>query len=265
MKKLFVGGFVLILCSCLLVGCSKKVSSKNETELYVFIAASLTNAMEEVAQAYQAVNPEVKIIYNSDSTGTLVTQIQEGAECDVFFSAAMKQMNELNDLGYIESNTIVQLLRNKVVLIKPKNQETKVTGFDNITLASNLALANEDVPVGSYAREIFEHIGTLDQVLAMEINECANVSAVLAAVSEASNEIGITYATDAYSQLDAVDIIAEAPEEYFDTPVLYPVAAVKHDKANETKKKAAKDFIKFLQSDVAKKIFEKYLFSNYVN
>jgi molybdate transport system substrate-binding protein len=265
MKKLLSVSLIFVLCISLLAGCSKKEEPKPETELYVFIAASLSNAMDEIAQKYKEVNPNVTIIFNADSSGTLKTQIEEGADCDVFFSAAMKQMNELNDAGYIETDSIVKLLGNKVVLIKPKNVETKVTGFDNITLANNLALAGEDVPVGSYAREIFNHLGILDQVMSMEINECANVSAVLAAVSEASNEIGITYATDAYSQLDSVEIIAEAPDEYLETPVLYPIAQVKNDKADDTKKEAAKEFIQFLQSEDAKKIFEKYLFSNYEN
>lgn len=265
MKKLLSVSIIFVLCMSLLAGCSKKEEPKQEIELYVFIAASLSNAMDEVAQKYKEVNPNVTIVYNADSSGTLKTQIEEGAECDVFFSAAMKQMNELNDAGYIETDSIVKLLENKVVLIKPKNVETKVTGFDNITLAKNLALAGEDVPVGSYAREIFEHLGILDQVMAMEINECANVSAVLAAVSEASNEIGVTYATDAYSQLDSVEIIAEAPDEYLESPVLYPIAQVKNHKADDTKSEATKEFIKYLQSEDANKIFEKYLFSNHEN
>lgn len=265
MKKLLSVSLIFVLCMSLLAGCSKKEEPKQETELYVFIAASLTNSMDEIAQKYKEVNPNVTIVYNADSSGTLKTQIEEGAECDVFFSAAMKQMNELNESGYIETDSIEKLLENKVVLIKPKNVETKVTGFDNITLAKNIALAGEDVPVGSYAREIFEHLGILDQVMAMEINECANVSAVLAAVSEASNEIGITYATDAYSQLDSVEIIAEASDEYIESPVLYPVAQVKNDKADDTKSEATKDFMKYLQSEDAKKIFEKYLFSNHEN
>lgn len=265
MKKLLRASLMVILCYSFFASCSKKERSKEEIEIYVFIAASLSNAMEEIAQMYKEVNPAVTIIYNADSSAILKTQIEEGAECDVFFSAAMKQMNELEKADYIETDSIVTLIENKLVLIKPKNQETKVTGFDNITLASNLALAGENVPVGSYARDIFAHLGILDQVMTLEINECANVTAVLAAVSEASNEIGITYATDAYSHLDFVEIIAVAPEEYIKTPVVYPVGQVKNDLAGDSKKEATQEFIKYLQSDEAKKVFIKNLFSIYAN
>lgn len=265
MKKFLRAGLIFVLCMILFTSCSNMEESKQEVELYVFIAASLSNAMEDIAQKYKEVNPNVTIVYNADSSGTLKKQIEEGAECDIFFSAAMKQMNELNEAGYIKKDSIINLLENKVVLIKAKNQETKVTDFDNITLAANLALAGKDVPVGSYAREIFVHLGILDQVMSMEINECANVSAVLAAVSEASNEIGITYATDAYSLLDSVDIIALAPEEYLKTPVVYPVGQVKNEKIGKIREQAAQEFIQYLQSEEALKIFEKYLFSNYGN
>jgi molybdate transport system substrate-binding protein len=262
MKKWLKVSVMLILCTSLLGGCSKKESEK-KTEVYVFIAASLSNAMEEIAKEYKEVNPNVTIVFNADSSGTLKTQIEEGAECDMFFSAAMKQMESLEADGYIEAKSIVRLLENKIVLIKSKSAETLVTGFENITLAHNIALAGEDVPVGGYAREILDNMGILEDVMDMEINECANVSAVLAAVSEASNEIGITYATDAFAQLDTVEIIAQAPQEYLETPVIYPVGLVKNPNAKEEQKEAAQEFLEYLQTEVSTEIFEKYLFSNY--
>lgn len=238
-------------------------ASKESSEIYVFIAASLNNAMSEIQTMYQKKNPEVTIIYNAESSGTLQKQIEEGAQCDIFFSAATKQMDALKDSGYVEETNIVNLLENKVVLIKPAGEDTKVTGFDTITEASSLALAGEDVPVGQYARKIFDKMGNTDQVMAMEINEGANVTAVLTAVSEKSNEVGIVYATDAMSMKDSVEVIAEAPAEYLDEPVLYPVGLVKDDQAAEAAKAAASDFYQYLQTDEAQKVFENYGFSSY--
>lgn len=229
--------------------------------LSVFIAASLKNAMEEIKTEYVKDNKNITINFNADSSGTLQTQIKEGAECDIFFSAATKQMNELKEGGFTEDDSIVDLLENKVVLIKATGSDTNVTGFENITDAANLALAGEDVPVGAYARQIFENLGILDDVLAMEINQGANVTAVLTAVSEASNEVGVVYATDAASMSDSVEIIAEAPEGSLDEKVLYPVGLIKNSEADDNQTKAAEDFLKYLQSDKALEIFEKYGFS----
>lgn len=261
MKKILYVG-MLVLCFGLLSGCSKRSKDK-KTEVYVFLAASLSNAMDELKDKYMETHPDISIIYNTDSSGALKTQIEEGAKCDLFFSAATKQMDALMKEGYIKEDSIVNLLENKVVLIKSKNLDTKVTGFDNITLAKSIALANKDVPVGSYAREIFESMGIFEEVMAMEINECANVSVVLAAVMEASNEVGITYATDAYSKLDKVEIIAEAPIQYLQTPVIYPVGVVKNSEARKEQTEAVNEFLDYITSDEATKIFQKYLFSIY--
>lgn len=236
---------------------------KEKANLQVFIAASLKNAMTEIQTNYKVLYPEVEIAFNSDSSGTLQKQIEEGATCDIFFSAAMKQMNTLDKGGYVLLDSTVKLLENKVVLIKQKGGETAVTGFDNITKAANLALAGEDVPVGAYAREIFTNLGVLDQVMAMEINAGANVTAVLSAVSEGSNEVGIVYATDANSIKDAVEIIAEAPESSLKEPVIYPVGLIKNEGASETEIAAAKAFIEYLKSEEALKVFEAYGFTSY--
>lgn len=240
-----------------------KSSSLESADVTVFIAASLSNAMETMKEMYAEEQPDINIIYNSDSSGTLQTQIEEGASCDVFFSAAAKQMNALTDGGYVDTADVVKLLENKVVLIKAKGLETNVTGFDNITDAANLALAGEDVPVGQYAREIFENMGTYDAVMDMEINEGANVTAVLTAVSEQSNEVGVVYATDAASMTDSVEVIAEAPEGSLETPVVYPVGLVKNSEASEAETAAAKDFIAFLQTDEALQVFSEYGFVGY--
>ena len=232
-------------------------------DLYVFIAASLSNAMEDIQKDFNKEYPDVNILFNADSSGTLQTQIEEGSRCDVFFSAATKQMDALVDEELAEKDSVVDLLENKVVLIKPKDGETKVTGFENITDAENIALAGEDVPVGQYSREIFKNLGIEDDVNKMEINEGKNVTDVLASVSEGSNEIGIVYATDAASVADKVDIIAEAPEGSLETPVLYPVGLTIDSEASDSEAAAAKAFLEYLQTDDAMKVFEEYGFAEY--
>lgn len=290
MKKRVRLLMMMLVLLVVLVGCSAKESEANKAEvsaspevaketktpqaeptetpkekvnLQVFIAASLKNAMTEIQNNYEVLHPEVEITFNADSSGTLQKQIEEGAACDVFFSAAMKQMNALNDGGYVLPDSIVKLLENKVVLIKPIGGETAVTGFEDITKATNLALAGEDVPVGSYAREIFTSLGILDQVMAMEINEGANVTAVLSAVSEGSNEVGVVYATDANSVKDSVDIIAEAPAGSLEKPVVYPVGLIKNAEASDAETTAAKEFVAYLQTEDAIKVLEAYDFTSH--
>lgn len=242
---------------------SVQAAEEPSGELYVFIAASLSNAMEEIQQNFNEEYPDVEIFYNADSSGTLQTQIEEGSRCDIFFSAATKQMDELVEEGLVKEDSVVDLLENKVVLIKPKDGETKVTGFENITDASNIALAGEDVPVGQYAREIFNNLGIMEDVEAMEINEGKNVTEVLAAVSEGSNEVGVVYATDAASVADQVEIIAEAPADALTTPVLYPVGLTEDAEASEAEAAAAETFLEYLQSDEAIAVFEEYGFASY--
>ena len=232
-------------------------------EVNTFIAASLSNAMEEIQKDFNETYPDVEILYNADSSGTLQTQIEEGARCDIFFSAADKQMNALVDENLAKKDTVEDILENKVVLIKPKDGETKVTGFENITDAANIALAGDSVPVGQYAREIFDNLGITDEVNKMEINEGKNVSEVLAAVSEGSNEIGIVYATDAASVADKVDVIAEAPADALKTPVLYPVGLIEDKEASEDDTAATEAFLEYIKSDDAMKVFEKYGFTAY--
>ena len=232
-------------------------------DLYVFIAASLANAMDEIQKDFNEEYSDVNILFNADSSGTLQTQIEEGSRCDIFFSAATKQMDALVDEELAKKDSVVDLLENKVVLIKPKDGETKVSGFENITDAENIALAGEDVPVGQYAREIFNNLGIMDDVNKMEINECKNVTDVLAAVSEGSNEVGVVYATDAASVTDKVDIIAEAPADSLKTSVLYPVGLIEDKEASEDDTRAAEAFLDYVESDAAIKVFEDYGFTAY--
>lgn len=259
----------LVMTGVLAAGLSVNVMAQENAdsevkgEVYAFIAASLGNAMEEIQKDFNELYPDVEIFYNADSSGTLQTQIEEGARCDLFFSAAQKQMNALVDEELARKDSVVDLLENKVVLIKPKDGETKVTGFENITDAANIALAGEDVPVGQYAREIFTNLDIMDAVKEMEINEGKNVTEVFTAVAEGSNEVGVVYATDAASVADQVEIIAEAPEGSLETPVLYPVGLVEDQEATEDDSRAAEIFLEYLQSDEALEVFEEYGFAPY--
>lgn len=266
MKKRVLTVFMAGMMGTMLMGTTVVSAEETEVngEVYAFIAASLKNAMEEIQTGFNKTYPDVEILYNPDSSGTLQTQIEEGARCDIFFSAATKQMDALVDEGLADGNSVVDLLENRVVLIKPKDGETKVTGFENITDAANLALAGESVPVGQYSREIFDNLGITDDVNKMEINEGKNVTDVLTSVSEGSNEVGIVYATDAASVADSVDIIAEAPEGSLNTPVIYPVGLVKDQEASDEDAAAVAAFFKYLQSDEAIAVFEKYGFTAYV-
>lgn len=235
-------------------------TTEESAEITVFIAASLKNAMEEIQTNYNKEHPGITILYNADSAGALKTQIQEGASCDIFFSAATKQITELQDQGLVVDGSVKTVLNNKVVLIKATGSETTVTGFEDITNASNLALAAEDVPVGAYSREIFTSIGNIDDVMAMEINECANVTAVLTAVSEKSNEVGVVYVTDALSMPDDVEVIATADDSLLKAPVSYPIAQIVNPTADQVETDAAAAFLAYLSSDEALAVFEKYGF-----
>ena len=265
MRKKFIAAMMAgaLSVGMLSTGVFAAETSDLKGEVNTFIAASLSNAMEEIQKDFNETYPDVEILYNADSSGTLQTQIEEGARCDIFFSAADKQMDALVDEDLAKKDTVEDILENKVVLIKPKDGETKVTGFENITDAANIALAGDSVPVGQYSREIFENLGITDEVNKMEINEGKNVSEVLAAVSEGSNEIGIVYATDAASVADKVDIIAEAPAEALNTPVLYPVGLIEDKEASDDDTAAAEAFLEYIKSDDAMKVFEKYGFTAY--
>ena len=263
-KKLVTVMLAGVLAAGMSAGSVQAVTADDASgDLYVFIAASLNNAMEVIQKDFNEEYPDVNILFNADSSGTLQTQIEEGSRCDIFFSAATKQMDALVDEDLAKKDSVVDLLENKVVLIKPKDGETKVTGFENITDAENMALAGEDVPVGQYSREIFNNLGIMDDVNEMEINECKNVTDVLAAVSEGSNEVGVVYATDAASVADKVEIIAEAPADSLQTPVLYPVGLIEDKEASEDDTKAAEAFLDYVESDAAIKVFEDYGFTAY--
>lgn len=252
----------------------KKGSEKKETEIQVFIAASLNTVMTELAKEYNEKHPNVKITYNADSSGTLLTQIEEGYECDLFFSAAQKQMDQLEADGLVVDGTRANVLNNQVVVISLKDSGTKVTGLENLQDAKSIALAGGSVPVGKYTRQALVNLGILktdgavdaittqqvsDALGGVEISEEDNVSKVLTAVAEGSCEVGTTYYSDTYGYEDKLDILQTVSYD-LTGDVIYPICQVKNDEADKTQTAAAKDFYKFVLSDKAKKVFDAYYF-----
>lgn len=255
-----------------------KTDDAEETEIQVFIAASLNTVMTELAEEYNKEHPEVKITYNADSSGTLLTQIEEGYECDIFFSAAQKQMDQLEKDGLVVDGTRANVVNNQVVVVSLKDSGTKVTGLENLNEASSIALAGGSVPVGKYTRQALVNLGTLNKVDdvstittqeisdalgGVEISEQDNVSKVLAAVVEGSCEVGTTYFSDTYGYEDKLDILQKVSYDLTGN-VIYPIARVQNDEADEAQNKAADDFIKFITSDAAKAVFDSYYFDTNV-
>ena len=255
-----------------------KTDDAEETEIQVFIAASLNTVMTELAEEYNKEHPEVKITYNVDSSGTLLTQIEEGYECDIFFSAAQKQMDQLEKDGLVVDGTRADVVNNQVVVVSLKDSGTKVTGLENLNEASSIAMAGGSVPVGKYTRQALVNLGTLNKVDdvstittqeisdalgGVEISEQDNVSKVLAAVVEGSCEVGTTYFSDTYGYEDKLDILQKVSYDLTGN-VIYPIARVQNDEADEVQNKAADDFIKFITSDAAKAVFDSYYFDTNV-
>ena len=241
----------------------------------LFAAKSLNTVMEEaIIPAFNEIQPNIEIVGNYDSSGTLQTQIQEGAACDVFFSAAQKQMNELEEGGLVVDGTRVNVVNNQVCVVTYDGSGTQVTGINDLDKAANMALADGSVPVGRYTREALISIGVLPEVEdakaittqevsdalgGLEINECANVGAVTAAVTEGSNEVGTVYFSDTYGFEDRLVILEKVPYDLTGN-VIYPAAQIVNAEADDAEKAAAEEFVKFLVSDTAKAIFESYYF-----
>ena len=255
------------------VASSAAASSQAEqsVELIVFAAASLTETLTAIGETYSAENPGVTFRFNFDSSGTLKTQIQEGADCDLFISAGQKQMNQLDiiasadvnkdRLDFVDSDTRVDLLENKVVLCVPEGSDKGIDSFD--ALAEHLkaqdilfCMGNSDVPVGQYTQKILAYYDLDEEALAAAgvITYGSNVKEVTTQVSEASVDAGVVYCTDAYSAgLTPVD---EATKEMCGQ-VIYPAAVLKAAPNAE----AAKEFLAYLQTDRAATVFESVGFS----
>ena len=223
---------------------------------------------------YNESQPNVEIVTSYDSSGTLMAQIEEGAACDVFFSAAQKQMDELEENDLVVEGTRANVVNNQVCVVTYKDSGTSVTGLENIADAKSFALADGSVPVGKYTRQALVNAGMLDEAEdvsaittqqvsdalgGIEINECANVGAVAAAVAEGSNEVGTVYKSDTYGFEDDLEIL-EIVSYDLTGNVIYPIAQTVNDEADELQSEAALDFIQFLISDTAKEVYQKYYF-----
>ena len=260
---------VLPLAGC---GTSQATETKENAEaaevtLNVFAAASMTETLTEIQEMYKEVAPNVTPVFNFDSSGTLKTQIQEGADCDVFISAAQKQMNQLDKdadpevntegLDYVLEGTRINLLENKVVLAVPDGNPKGIESFADLGTdkLSLLALGNEDVPVGQYSEEILTNLGMLDQLeQENKITYGSNVKEVTTQVSEAAADAGIIYATDAYSA--GLLVVAQA-DDTMCKQVIYP-AAVLNISENQD---AAEAFLDYLKTDDCMKVFEEVGFT----
>lgn len=276
MKKLFAmliaAVMVLSLAACA-APATEETAAPEETvpeaepvELIVFAAASMTETMNQIAEMYKTVAPNVTLTYNFDSSGTLKTQIQEGAECDLFISAGQKQMNQLDitadpevntdKLDFVLEGTRINLLENRVTLCVPEGNPKDIKSFDD--LADKLkegsvlmAMGNSDVPVGQYTQKILAFYGLDEEKLAKDgvITYGTNVKEVTTQVTEASVDCGVVYCTDAFSAgLTPVDY---ATKEMCGQ-VIYPAAVLNISKNQE----AAKEFLAYLQTDEAMKVFE---------
>lgn len=255
-----------------LTGCGRTNTNTNadaskKTELVVFAAASMTETLNQIKTDYEAQHKDITLTYNFDSSGTLKTQIQEGATCDVFISAAQKQMDQLDaskdntanpeQLDFINSDSRMDLLENKVVLVVPENNPKNINSFDDLKskLESGdvlLAMGNSDVPVGQYTQKILQYWGLDEKALADagEITYGSNVKEVTTQVSEGSADCGVVYYTDAYSA--GLKIVGEATEEMCGKTI-YPAAVMKNSEHPEQ----AQEFLAYLSSDAAAKVFEK--------
>ena len=285
LKKLTVCVIVLVMLGNL-VACGKTEvkkeeasnQEKEETEIQVFIAASLHTVMEELAEKYQQEHPNVKITFHADSSGTLLTQIQEGYECDLFFSAAQKQMDTLEKDGFVVEGTRKDVVNNQVVVLARKDSGTSVTGLSTLGKAKSISMAGGSVPVGKYTREALVSLEILEntednskitteqiaQALGdVEISEQDNVSKVLVTVIEEACEVGTTYYSDIYGYEEQVEVL-EAVSYDLTGDVRYPICCVNNPAADELQKETAEDFRQYILSEEAKIIFENYYFDTNV-
>lgn len=264
----------LLMAGLMTMGMAGSAAAEEKTEIQVFIAASLNTVMTEIAEKYNEEHPDVEIVYNADSSGTLMTQIQEGYACDIFFSAAQKQMNTLEEEGLLVEGTRANVVNNQVVVITLKDSGTAVTGLENLGDAASIALADGSVPVGRYTRTALMNLGILEETEdpaaytteevsealgGVEISEQGNVSKVLTAVKEGSCEVGTTYYSDTYGFEDEIEILEKVSYDLTGN-VIYPIAQTVNEEATDAETEAAADFLAYVLSDEAKEIFEAYYF-----
>lgn len=265
---------VAVLAACMVLSCVGCRSSSNkgaaegttevvaeggQTKISVAAAASLQATFDdELIPLFEKENPGVTVEGTYASSGDLQQQIESGLDADVFFSAATSNMDTLVDENLVDKDTVVDLLKNDVVLITPKDSKLGIKGFKDITKADTIAIGDpESVPAGKYAKEILTNLGVYDEV-EKKASLGASVIEVLSWVAEGSADAGIVYATDAQTENTngddkEVEIVATAEDSMMQTPVIYPVGTV----SSSAHKDEAKAFEDFLQTDEAKAILEK--------
>lgn len=273
MKRMISMLLVLCMSLALISGCgsndtttSDDENESKEVSLTVFAAASMTETLTEIAEIYKEVAPEVTLVFNFDSSGTLKTQIEEGAACDVFISAAPKQMNELDSsvdselnpdgLDFVLQGSRIDLLENKVALTVPEGNPKGIKSIDDLIAGLKagkvmFAMGNADVPVGQYTQKILEYFGLAEEELAETgcITYGSNVKEVATQVSENVVDCGIIYGTDAYSA--GLTVVDTATKEMCGQ-VIYPAAVLNVSENAE----AARDFLDYLNGEEASEIFE---------
>jgi molybdate transport system substrate-binding protein len=265
LKKVFAAFLVVLMTA----GLCMSVSA--DTELIVFAAASMTETLNEIKDLYEKANPDVTLTYNFDSSGTLKTQIEEGADCDLFISAGQKQMNELDitadeeknpdRLDYVKEGSRVDLLENKVTLVVPEDNPKEIESFDGLAELLKggevlMAMGNSDVPVGQYTQKILAFYGLDEEELAKagKITYGTNVKEVTTQVVEGSVDCGVVYCTDAYS---AGLTVKDSATPEMCGQVIYPAAVMK----NSADAEAAQAFLDYLSGEEAMAVFEKVGFS----
>ena len=286
MKKSIIWFTVYLMIFGLLAGCGSKAAAPAPTaapvtqaptaapteaapepaELIVFAAASMTETLTKLGDQYMAEHPETTIVFNFDSSGTLKTQIQEGADCDVFISAGQKQMNQLDitadaeinkdGLDFVAEGTRFNILENKVALAVPEGNPAGITSYEDMVACLKdgkimLAMGNSDVPVGQYTQKILKYFELSEEELAAagSITYGSNVKEVTTQVSEAAVDCGIIYQTDAFSA--KLTVVDTASAEMCGQ-VIYPAAVLKTSKNPD----GAKAFLEYLTSDAADAVFE---------
>ena len=255
-----------ILVPALIMGLYTVCAEAPKTEIVVFAAASMTETLTEIEKLYEEAHPDIDLIFNFDSSGTLKTQIQEGAVCDLFISAAQKQMNQLDitkdenknpdRLDFVLEGSRVDLLENKVALVTPADNPKGIETFDALAALLKdgeilMAMGNSDVPVGQYTQKIlaFYELNEEELARAGKITYGSNVKEVTTQVVEGSVDCGVVYGTDAFSA--GLDVIDTATAEMCGQ-VIYPAAVMKNSAVPE----AAQAFLDYLRGEEATKIFE---------
>lgn len=250
------------LTGCGNTAADNKSEKPKQIEVVVFAAASMTETLEEIKEVYEAEHEGVTLTFNFDSSGTLKTQIEEGAACDVFISAGQEQMDQLDaavnpdGADFVQSDSRINLLENKVTLVVPAKNEKELTGFDDLKTALEsddilLAMGNSDVPVGQYTQKILAYYGLDEQALADagKITYGSNVKEVTTQVAEGSVDCGIIYCTDAFSA--GLTVVDEATADMCGQ-VIYPAAVMK----NSGDADAAQEFLDYLTTGEAMAVFE---------